>query len=132
MDQETSSAQETCFAEETGSAKSDRLAHRMNQILSGIVACAVLGVAGLMAYQNRDSFKAPDTKGAKGGFLGSLLNKKFETATAFPPANFPEFKAPDWEKNTLIDPSKLVGPGNQFAPTQFHTTTSSSSHRRRP
>lgn len=121
--------QETDSAHETGSAQNDRLIHRMNQILSGIVACAVLGVAGVMAYQNRDSIKAP---AAKDGILAGLLKKKFATATAFPQSNLPEFQAPDWEKNTLIDPSRLMGSANQFGPAQFPSTTSSSSHRRRP
>ena len=83
-----------------------------------------------MAYQNRDSIKAPD---AKDGVLGGLLKKKFAAATAFQPTSLPEFQAPDWEKNTLIDPSKMMmGPANQFGPAQFPSTTSSSSHRRRP
>jgi hypothetical protein len=128
MNQETGSAQET-GSHETGSAQNDRLIHRMNQILSGIVACAVLGVAGVMAYQNRDSIKAP---AAKDGVLAGFLKKKFATATAFPQANLPEFQAPDWEKNAFIDPNKTMGSANQFGPAQFPSTTSSSSHRRRP
>jgi hypothetical protein len=115
--------------EDNRPAQNDRLLHRANQILSGIVACAVLGVAGVMAYQNRDSIKAPD---AKDGDFAGLLKKKFATATAFPRADLPEFQAPDWETNMLIDPTKTMGSANQFGPAQFPSTTSSSSHRRRP
>lgn len=128
MDQETGLPQESGAEQETGAASNDRLIHRMNQVLSGIVACAVLGVAGVMAYQNRDSIKAPN---AKDGVFAGFMKKKFATATAFPQNNMPEFQAPDWEKNGLIDSSKLMNSSVQFAP-QFPTTTSSSSHRRRP
>lgn len=116
--------------EENQSPKNDHLVHRMNQVLSGIVACAVLGVGGLMAYQNRESLKAPD---AKDSFLGRFLNKKFATATAFPQTNLPEFKAPDWENYKPIDPSQLgIGQGIQLSSGQLSNTSHSSSHRRRP
>jgi hypothetical protein len=115
--------------EDNRPAPNDRLIHRANQILTGIVACAVLGVAGVMAYQNRDSIKAPN---AKDGVFAGFMKTKFATATAFPQNNLPEFQAPDWEKNGLIDSSKLMNSSVQFAPAQFPTTTSSSSHRRRP
>jgi hypothetical protein len=122
MDEDNRSGQN----EENRSGQNDHLIHRLNQVFSGIVACAVLGVAGFMAYQNRDSLKPSDSKG---GVLGSFLNKKFTTATTFSQSNLPEFQTPDWEKTTLIDPSKLMG--NQFGPTQFPTATNSSSRGRR-
>jgi hypothetical protein len=114
--------------EDVRSAQNARLIHRVNQIVSGVVACAVLGVGGLMAYQNRDSLKAPDAKAGWSGFF----KKKFEAATAIHKVDLPEFQAPDWEKNGALDPSKLgIGQGIQFGgPIQLTNTPRSSSHRR--
>jgi hypothetical protein len=125
-----SSAPETAAGHQAESAHNDRVLHRMNQVLSGVVACAVLGVGGLIAYQNRDAIKTPS---AKDGPFGSLLKKKFAAATAFPQNNLPEFKAPDWEKNSFVDPSAFAIQGFQYNPAQsLNTTSSSSSPRRRP
>jgi hypothetical protein len=112
--------------EDNRPAPNDRLIHRTNQILSGIVACAVLGVAGVMAYQNRDSLKVPDRNAAWSGFW----TKKLSNTTAFPKANLPEFQAPDWENK--INPSTFVNPSLQFAPGQFSSAPVSTSSRRRP
>lgn len=99
----------------------------MNQILSGVVACAVLGVGGLMAYQNRDSFKAPDRNAAWSGFW----TKKLSKGPTFPTSGLPEFKAPDWEKNGMLDSSSLMSQQLQFSPGQFSNTGSAPSHSRR-
>jgi hypothetical protein len=58
----------------TPSANSDRLVRRANQILSAVVACAVLGVGGVMAYQNRDALKVPDRNAAWAGFWTKKLS----------------------------------------------------------
>jgi hypothetical protein len=113
--------------EEIRSAQNDRFAHRMNQMLSGIVACAVLGVAGVAAYQNRDSLKVPDRNAAWSGFW----TKKLSKGPTFPTSGLPEFKAPDWEKNGFIDSSNLMSQQFQFSPSQSSNTSSSSSSRRR-
>jgi hypothetical protein len=113
--------------EETRSAQNDRLAHRMNQILSAIVASAVLGVGGVMAYQNRDSFKVPDRNAAWAGFW----TKKMSNGPTFPSGGMPEFKAPDWEKNGMLDSSSFAAQSFPVSPGQFSSTTgSSSSHGR--
>lgn len=117
------------MVDSTPSAKNHQMVQRANQILSGIVASAVLGVGGVMAYQNRDAIKAPDRNAAWANFW----QKKMPNKSGFPDFEAPEFKQTiDWEKNA-IDPSKFPGPGFQYNPAQCSNggNTSASSNRRR-
>ncbi len=120
------------MADGTSAAQRDRKTQRANQILSGLVACVVLGVGGAMAYQNRDSFtKVPDRNAAWSGFWTKKLSK---------PQKLPQFELPeskpivDWETTTMFDASKLnvqVMPLNQSQPSGGSRSSSAQSHRRR-
>ncbi len=80
---------------------------RLNQMLSGAVACVVLLVGGALAYQNKESLKLPDRKQAWAGFW----KKKLEDKRGLPDFNSPEFKSP-FEKElseVKVDSSTLQG-----------------------
>jgi len=112
----------------TPSTNNDRLVHRVNQILSGVVACAVLGVGGVMAYQNRDAVKVPDKNAAWAGFWTKKLSKSSE---------LPKFDCPeapttiDWEKVKFYDPSTTMASGWQFNPGVSNGGDNSSRSNRR-
>ena len=111
------------MGDSTHSVQRDHVAQRANKILSGMIACAVLGVGGVMAYQNSDALQVPDRNSAWANIWTKKLSSK---------SGIPKFEAPDWEKNAF-DPSTLSSQGIQFNPAQFSTgrDSSSSVHRRR-
>jgi hypothetical protein len=88
----------------------------VNQILSGVVACAVLGVGGVMAYQNRDAVKAvkvPDRNAAWAGFW----TKKLSNSSELPKFDGPEAPTTiDWDEVKFYDPSTTMASGWQFNP----------------
>jgi hypothetical protein len=112
----------------TPSTNSDRLVRRANQILSAVVASAVLGVGGVMAYQNRDAVKVPDRNAAWAG----VWTKKLSDNSRIPKFNDPEAPTTiDWEKVKFYDPSKTTASGLQFNPGVSNGGNNSSMSNRR-
>lgn len=87
--------------------KNDQTAAKLNQILSVVVGGLVLGVLGMIAYQNRSSVVLPDRNKLWGDFLTKRI--------AANKAAFPEFK-PAFDANTKKwweDPQAMQGNGFQ-------------------
>jgi hypothetical protein len=93
-------------------AQSDRTLQRLNRVLSATIACAVLGVGGVMAYQNLDSFqsfKMPD----RNALFSNFLKKKLPNPNDFKMDGPGYPQTPDWDK-VKFDPSFLENQNRAF------------------
>jgi hypothetical protein len=76
----------------------DQRTDRTNKIITAVVGCVLLGVAGFVALQNRDSFKLPD----RNKMWADAWKKKIAK-----PMDLPEFQpVVDWS-DPKNDPSKM-------------------------